>query len=77
MTCVQPPWARGATCVPVCSFLLLAPCRGNTAVMSSRHNNEEKRPRGCLIAFSSAPTLRGLEGKHELCFGGCRRKCCR
>lgn len=62
MTCVQPPWAKGATCVPVCSFLLLALCRGNTAVMSSRHNNEEKRTRGCLITFSSAPDSAGTGG---------------
>lgn len=63
------------TCVPVCSFLPPALCRGNTAVRSSPHNNEEKWTRGCFITSSSAPMPRcGLESKHPLCFGGCKRK---
>lgn len=76
MVCVPAMCGQeGDTCVPVCSFLLPALCRGNAVVMSSCHNNEEKRTRGCFITFSSALMPHwGLESKYQLCFGGCKRK---
>lgn len=76
MVCVLAiPVQEGDTCVPVCSLLLPALCRGNATVMSSHHNKEEKWTRGCFITFSSALMSRGgLESKYQLCFGDCKRK---
>lgn len=54
---------EGDTCVPVCSLLLPAFCRGNAFVMSSHYNKEEKWTRGCLITFSSALTPHGGAGE--------------
>lgn len=42
MACVRPSVGRKGTPVFLSAPVLLALCRGNTVVMSSRHNNEEK-----------------------------------